>query len=190
MVSSWTALSLTTPINNIAQTTHFHLWDVLSQPSLHSLITSGLDYCNSLLSGLPYKTILKLKLLQNPAAWIITQTPSTSASHPSCNSSTCYQCLIGSPTNSLFWPSKSSTTCHSISLWPYPWSHSHPLPQAFLLLSSWLYPPLFSSPWGAEPLCPQLGNSLPSDLQNMDSLLPFAKNLKTRFSDLPIIPDY
>ncbi len=76
--------SLKPHINKVTQTAFFHLRNVAKvQPSLikhvaekpiHAFITSRLDYCDVLFTGLSKKSIKKLELIQNSAARLLTKT--------------------------------------------------------------------------------------------------------------------
>ena len=77
-------LNFETHIKNITKTSFYHLRNIakvqpfLSQADterlMHAFITSRLDYCNSLLSGLPKKNISQLQMIQNAAARVLTKT--------------------------------------------------------------------------------------------------------------------
>ena len=71
-------------VNNVCKSCFYHLRNIkcirkylsksATESLVHALVSSRLDYCNSLLYGLPSKTLHKLQLVQNTAARIITGT--------------------------------------------------------------------------------------------------------------------
>ena len=71
-------------ITKICKSAHFHLRNICkirryldgksTEIRIHAFFSSKLDYCNSLLYGLPAYQIYKLQLLQNTAARIVTLT--------------------------------------------------------------------------------------------------------------------
>jgi len=71
-------------ISRVTKTAFFHLRNVAkvrpfltqkdAEKLVHAFITSRLDYCNALFTGLPKKSIEKLQLIQNSAARLLTKT--------------------------------------------------------------------------------------------------------------------
>ena len=78
-------MSMEKQISNVCRTCIFHLRNIGSVRDLltdnaaaqlvHSLVTSRLDYCNSLLYGLPDNKIKRLQRVQNIAARIVSCSP-------------------------------------------------------------------------------------------------------------------
>ena len=68
-----------------------YLYQTRTERLIHSFISSRLDYCNSLLYGLPAKEISKLQGLQNSAAMLVTGTKKREHMH----SSLSYSLYIG-----------------------------------------------------------------------------------------------
>ena len=65
-------------INSVCKSTYFHLCNISSILSndacsqlIHSLVTVRLDYCNSILYGLPDNSLYRLQKIQNTAARIL-----------------------------------------------------------------------------------------------------------------------
>ncbi len=77
-------LNFRSHINHITKTSFYHLKNISklrgflsksdSEKLIHAFITSRLDYCNSLFTGIPKSSIQRFQLIQNAAARILTGT--------------------------------------------------------------------------------------------------------------------
>ena len=78
-------LTMNTHVNKLCSAAYFHLYNLrrirkyLTQQTceklVHAFVTSRIDYCNSLLYGLPAKQLNKIQRVQNTAARIIFRLP-------------------------------------------------------------------------------------------------------------------
>ncbi len=79
-----TDLSFSSHVKAVTKSAYYHLKNIARircfvsshdlEKLVHVFITSRVDYCNGLLTGLPKKTIRQLQLIQNAAARILTRT--------------------------------------------------------------------------------------------------------------------
>ncbi|KAL0151164.1 hypothetical protein M9458_053677 [Cirrhinus mrigala] len=77
-------LSFSSHVKAVTKSAYYHLKNITRircfvssqdlEKLVHPFITSRVDYCNGLLTGLPKKTIRQLQLVQNAAARILTRT--------------------------------------------------------------------------------------------------------------------
>ncbi len=78
-----TDLCFSSHVKAVTKSAYYHLKNIArircfvssqDKKLVHAFITSRMDYCNGLLTGLPKKTIRQLQLIQNAAARILTRT--------------------------------------------------------------------------------------------------------------------
>ncbi len=100
-----TDLSFSSHVKAVTKSAYYHLKNIARircfvssqdlEKLVHAFITSRVDYCNGLLTGLPKKTIRQLQLIQNAAARILTRTRNLSTSHQSSGPYTGFQLHLG-----------------------------------------------------------------------------------------------
>ena len=190
-------LNFETHIRNITKTSFYHLRNIakvqpfLSQADterlMHAFITSRLDYCNALLSGLPKKTISTLQTVQNAAARVLTKTRR--------------RAHISPVLKSLHWLPVSSRIDFKILLLVYKSLHSNaPIYISDMLVRYVPNRPLRSS--GTELLtvpkvrtkrhgeaafsfyAPNIWNALPEYLRKAETVETFKRKLKTHLFSL------
>ena len=193
-------MSFSEQINSVSKSCHFHIRDVRRIRHLlprsaatalaNSLVSSKLDYCNSLYSGISQSNLNKLQRIQNSLVRVITNTskyqhitPTLKKLHwlPIKQRIDYKLCLLTYKTltnqqptylyNSLSFPSHSVSTRSSDSLvLSIPYVRSSLGKRAFSVIG------------------PRLWNSLPPDTRNSNSLPTFRSRLKTHLFKIAFPP--
>ena len=111
-------MSFSEQINSVSKSCHFHIRDIrrirhllpLSAATAlaNSLVSSKLDYCNSLYSGISQSNLNKLQRIQNSLARVITNTSKYQHITPTLKNYTGFQSNKESITNSVFSHTKHS----------------------------------------------------------------------------------
>ena len=200
LASSLTLTCLSLNKYSVSKSCHFHIRDICRIRHLHplsaatalanSLVSSKLDYCNSLYSGISQANLNKLQRIQNSLARVITNTskyqhitPTLKKLHwlPIKQRIDYKLCLLTYKTltnqqptylyNSLPFPSHSVSTRSSDSLvLSIPYVRSSLGKRAFSVIG------------------PRLWNSLPPDTRNSNSLPNFRSRLKTHLFKIAFPP--
>lgn len=144
---------------------------------IHNLFNCRIDYCSSLLFGLPHKSLHQLQLVQNSVARILTKTLTTPPPSSFRNST-------GSRSNSeetskpYCTHSRPSVTLPLQICQLFSKSPPHPAPSDPLPPFASLCPSHGSAPWGDQRstiIAPQQWKPLPPGIRNVDSLYPNPK---------------
>ena len=179
-------------INSVCRAAYIHIFNIgrirkyltkeAAEHLVHSFITSKLDYCNSLLHGLPTTLINKLQRVQNIAARIVTLTRITQHTTPVLNALHWLPVCQRTKFKTLLLVYKARTGMAPGYLQdlicPYHQERTLRSADQHLLAVPFTRSTLISS--RAFGVCgPKMWNELPYDIRASTSLAIFKKNLKT-----------
>ena len=166
-------MSFSDQINSLSKSCHFHIRDIrrirhllpLSAATalVNSLVSSKLNYCNSLYSGISQANLNKLQRIQNSLARVITNTSKYQHITPTLKNYTGFQSNKELSTNSVFSHTKHSQI-NSLHIFTIVFHFRHILSlQEDLLIHSFF--PFHIITWQKGVLCHwnSLWNSLPPD---------------------------
>ena len=185
-------LSMIPQINNLCKSIYFQIKNIASirdylskdvtKTLMTSLVLSRLDYCNSLLSGLPEKTLSKLQLAQNNAARLVERCKKRDHIRPILQklhwlpvkeridyklATTCYKCVNGigpmylQDCTQIYRPGRSLRSSSDSKILMIPRKkYKHFGERSFSFLG------------------PKIWNSLPQSIRHSDSLACFKQKLK------------
>ena len=174
-------MSMLSHINKTCSSAFYYLYNMrrirkylsrsVTESLVHAFITSRIDYCNSLLYGLPNSHIMKLQRIQNAAAWLVTGTPTFCHVKPL---RLTFTCLYGEAPNYLIdlitikKQSRYSLRSNESLFLELPGIKTHPTlgDRAF------------------QSAAPYLWNALPSAIRNIKILDTFKTAVKTHFLKL------
>ena len=192
-------MSFSEQINSVSKSCHFHIRDIrrirhllpLSAATAlaNSLVSSKLDYCNSLYSGISQSNLKKLQRIQNSLARVITNTSKYQHITPTLKNYTGFQSNKESITNSVFSHTKHSQI-NNLHIFTIVFHFLHALFLQDLLIHSFS-PFHVRSSLGKRAFSvigPRLWNSLPPDTRNSNSLPTFRSRLKTHLFKIAFPP--
>ena len=194
-------MSFSEQINSVSKSCHFHIRDIRRIRHLlpfsaatalaNSLVSSKLDYCNSLYSGISQSNLNKLQRIQNSLARVITNTSKYQHIPPTLKNYTGFQSNKESITNSVFSHTKHSQI-NNLHIFTIVFHLRHTLFLHDLLIHSFF--PFHGIcqiiTWQKGFLChwSRLWNSLPPDTRNSNSLPTFRSRLKTHLFKIAFPP--
>ena len=185
-------------INNTVKVCNYYIRDIrrvrkhlnlnAATALANALVSSRLDYCNSLLHSLPKVHLNKLQRVQNSLARVVTKSPRFTSSKP----------LL----DKLHWLPVTSRINFKIATLAYKAVHLHQPPCLHRLLKlksmpfntrsnnqlQLQHPPVGSNNYGPRAFsytAPSVWNIIPFCIRNPSSLMSFRKQLKTYYFNRP-----
>ena len=193
-------MSFSDQINSLSKSCHFYIRDIrriryllpLSAATAlaNSLVSSKLDYCNSLYSGISQANLNKLQRIQNSLARVITNTSKYQHITPTLKTYTGFQSNKELSTNSVFSHTK-HLQINSLHIFTIVFYFRHTLSLQNLLIHSFF--PFHNVRSSLDKrafsvIRPRLQNSIPPDTRNSNSPLVFRSRLKTHLFKIAFPP--